>query len=111
MAEGGTVKLQIYQEASSIQDTTNAAGVITNKRSIESTVLVDDGQIIVLGGLIQDDVRDGLDKVPGLGDIPLLGSLFKYETRKHVKTNLMVFLRPQDTAQRHCGDLPDRRSL
>ncbi|MDO8892639.1 MAG: type II secretion system secretin GspD [Sulfurimicrobium sp.] len=95
VAEGGTVKMQIYQEASSIQDTTNAAGVITNKRSIESTVLVDDGQIIVLGGLIQDDVRDGLDKVPGLGDIPFLGSLFKYETRKHVKTNLMVFLRPR----------------
>lgn len=95
VAEGGTVKMQIYQEASSIQDTTNAAGVITNKRSIESTVLVDDGQIIVLGGLIQDDVRDGLDKVPGFGDIPVLGSLFKYETRKHVKTNLMVFLRPR----------------
>jgi general secretion pathway protein D len=95
VAEGGTVKMQIYQEASSIQDTTNVAGVITNKRSIESTVLVDDGQIIVLGGLIQDDVRDGLDKVPGLGDIPFLGSLFKYETRKHVKTNLMVFLRPR----------------
>jgi len=95
VAEGGTVKMQIYQEASSIQDTTNAAGVITNKRSIESTVLVDDGQIIVLGGLIQDDLRDGLDKVPGLGDIPLLGSLFKYESRKHVKTNLMVFLRPK----------------
>jgi general secretion pathway protein D len=95
VAEGGTVKMQIYQEASSIQDTSNAAGVITNKRSIESTVLVDDGQIIVLGGLIQDDVRDGLDKVPGLGDIPVLGSLFKYESRKHVKTNLMVFLRPK----------------
>lgn len=95
VAEGGTVKMQIYQEASSIQDTTNAAGVITNKRSIESTVLVDDGQIIVLGGLIQDDMRDGMDKVPGLGDIPFLGSLFKYETRKHVKTNLMVFLRPK----------------
>ena len=95
VAEGGSVKMQIYQEASSIQDTTNAAGVITNKRSIESTVLVDDGQIIVLGGLIQDDVQDGQDKVPGLGDVPLIGNLFKYGTRKHVKTNLMVFLRPQ----------------
>ena len=95
VAEGGTVKMQIYQEASSIQDTTNAAGVITNKRSIESTVLVDDNQIIVLGGLIQDDVQNGLDKVPGLGDIPVFGSLFKSESRKHVKTNLMVFLRPK----------------
>jgi general secretion pathway protein D len=94
VAEGGTVKLQILQEVSSIQDTTNQAGIITNKRSIESTVLVDDGETIVLGGLIQDDVQDGVDKVPGLGDIPILGSLFKYEKRKHVKTNLMVFLRP-----------------
>lgn len=94
VAEGGTVKLQILQEVSSIQDTTNQAGIITNKRSIESTVLVDDGEIIVLGGLIQDDVQDGVDKVPGLGDIPILGSLFRYEKRKHVKTNLMVFLRP-----------------
>lgn len=95
VAEGGTVKMQIYQEVSSIQDTTNVAGVITNKRSIESTVLVDDGQIIVLGGLVQDDVQDSTDKVPGLGDLPIVGSLFKYETRSHVKTNLMVFLRPK----------------
>lgn len=94
VTEGGTVKLQILQEVSSIQDTTNQAGIITNKRSIESTVLVDDGQIIVLGGLIQDDVQDGVDKVPGLGDIPILGSLFRYDKRHHVKTNLMVFLRP-----------------
>lgn len=94
ITEGGTVKLQIAQEVSSIQDTTNQAGIITNKRSIESMVLVEDGQTIVLGGLIQDDVQDGEDKVPGLGDIPLLGHLFKTERRKHVKTNLMVFLRP-----------------
>ena len=95
VAEGGTVKLQIYQEASSIADTSNPAGVITNMRSIESTVLVDDGQIIVLGGLIQNDVENETDKVPGLGDVPVVGNLFKYETRKHVKTNLMVFLQPK----------------
>jgi len=94
VAEGGAVKLQIMQEVSSIQDTTNQSGIITNKRSIESTVLVDDGETIVLGGLIQDDVADGIEKVPGLGDIPILGSLFRYEKRKHIKTNLMVFLRP-----------------
>lgn len=94
VTEGGTVKLQIAQEVSSIQDTTNQAGIITNKRSIESMVLVEDGQTIVLGGLIQDDVQDGEDKVPGLGDIPLLGNLFKSEKRHRVKTNLMVFLRP-----------------
>lgn len=94
IAEGGTVKLQIFQEVSSIDDQSNAAGIITNKRSIESTVLVDDGQIVVLGGLIQDDTRNNIEKVPGLGDIPLLGHLFKTETRARVKTNLMVFLRP-----------------
>lgn len=94
ISEGGTVRLQIYQEVSSIQDNTNVAGVITNKRSVESNVLVDDGQIIVLGGLIQDSVSDGVDKVPLLGDIPGLGNLFKYNTRKRSKTNLMVFLRP-----------------
>lgn len=94
VTEGGTVKLQISQEVSSIQDTTNQAGIITNKRSIESMVLVEDGQTIVLGGLIQDDVQDGMDKVPGLGDIPLVGNLFKSEKRHRVKTNLMVFLRP-----------------
>jgi general secretion pathway protein D len=94
ISEGGTVRLQIYQEVSSVQDATNPAGVITNKRSVESMVLVDDGQIIVIGGLIQDSVRDGIEKVPVLGDIPLLGSLFTYKTRSQTKTNLMVFLRP-----------------
>jgi general secretion pathway protein D len=94
ISEGGTVRLQIYQEVSSVQDSTNAAGVITNKRAIDSTVLVDDGQIVALGGLVQDSTRTGIEKVPLLGDIPLLGLLFRYETRKQSKTNLMVFLRP-----------------
>lgn len=96
ISEGGSVKLQIYQEVSSVAKdaVTGGAGLVTNKRSIESTVLVDDGRIIVLGGLIQDDVRDGQDKVPLLGDLPLLGGLFRYDKRQRVKTNLMVFLRP-----------------
>jgi len=94
ISEGGTVRLQIYQEVSSVRDATNEAGVITDKRSIESMVLVDDGQIIALGGLVQDSVSSGIEKVPLLGDIPLLGLLFRYETRKQTKTNLMVFLRP-----------------
>ena len=94
ISEGGTVRLQIYQEVSSVQDKTNPAGVITNKRAVESTVLVDDGQIVVIGGLIQDTVNDGVQKVPVLGDIPLLGGLFRYKTRSHSKTNLMIFLRP-----------------
>jgi general secretion pathway protein D len=93
VSEGGTVRLQIYQEASAVRENTSA-GPITDKRAIESTVLVDDGQILALGGLVQDDVRSGVEKVPLLGDIPLLGHLFRYETRKQSKTNLMVFLRP-----------------
>jgi general secretion pathway protein D len=94
ISEGGTVRLQLYQEVSSVQDTFNPAGVVTNKRAVESTVLVDDGEIVVIGGLIQDSVRDGVEKVPLLGDIPLLGALFTYKTRSRTKTNLMVFLRP-----------------
>ena len=94
ISEGGAVRLQIYQEVSNVQDSTNASGIITNKRSVESTVLVDDGQIVVIGGLIQDTVKDSVERVPGLGDIPLIGSLFKYNTRSRCKTNLMVFLRP-----------------
>ena len=93
ISEGGTVKMTIYQETSNVQQTT-AAGIITNKRSIDTNVLVDDGQIIVLGGLIEDSLQDGEEKVPFLGDIPILGNLFKYQKRSHVKTNLMVFLRP-----------------
>ena len=94
ISEGGQVRLQIYQEVSSIADTTNIAGVITNKRSIESTVLVNDGQIIVIGGLIQDSAGGGVSKVPLLGDIPIVGGLFRHNTRSRTKTNLMVFLRP-----------------
>ncbi|HEX3632790.1 MAG TPA: type II secretion system secretin GspD [Casimicrobiaceae bacterium] len=94
ITEGGSVKLTIYEEVSRIEDTTNAAGIITNKRSLESTVMVDDGQIIVLGGLIQDSYTDGTNKVPLVGDVPVLGQLFRYDNRRRIKTNLMVFLKP-----------------
>ena len=93
ISEGGTIKLVIYQEVSSVA-APSAAGPITNMRAIETNVLVDDGSIVVLGGLVQDSVTSSLEKVPVLGDIPLLGYLFRYETRKQQKTNLMVFLRP-----------------
>jgi general secretion pathway protein D len=72
----------------------SAAGPTTNIRVIENNVIADDGQIIVLGGLIEDTNGDGVEKVRGLGDIPVLGNLFKYQTRERRKTNLMVFLRP-----------------
>lgn len=94
ISEGGTVKMLISQEVSSVQDLSNPAGVITNKRSLDTTVLVDDGQILALGGLIQDQVSKGEFKVPLLGDIPVIGWLFRYETRKSNKTNLMIFIRP-----------------
>ena len=95
ISEGGVVRLQIYQEVSSVDTTaSNVAGIITNKRSIETTVLVDDGQIVVIGGLMQDAVKDGNQKAPLLGDLPLIGGLFQYKTRSRNKTNLMVFLRP-----------------
>src|SRR3990172_4584994 len=88
IAEGGTVKMALYQEVSSILNATNPTGIILNKRSLESQVLVDDGQIIVLGGLISDDVQTGKQAVP------VLGTLFRYDTRRREKVNLMIFLRP-----------------
>ena len=94
VSEAGTVKLQIFQEVSNVQDRTLAAGLITNRRAIESNVLVDDGQIVVLGGLIEERVEGGSEKVPGLGDLPFVGQLFRYDSRKRTKTNLLVFLRP-----------------
>jgi general secretion pathway protein D len=86
--------MQIFQEVSSVQDATLAAGLITNKRAIESNVLVDDGQLVVLGGLIEEKVEGSVSMVPGLGRLPIIGNLFRYDTRKRVKTNLLVFLRP-----------------
>jgi len=97
VAEGGTVKLKVYQEVSSVVPTTTSvksADLITNKRAIENTVLVDDGSIVAIGGLISDDTRNSESKVPLLGDIPVIGSLFKYQNKSRDKTNLMIFLRP-----------------
>ena len=97
ISEGGAVRLQLYQEVSSVDiagSAASTAGPITKKRAVQSTVLVNDGQIVVIGGLIEDSVSDGVQKIPGLGDLPLIGGLFRYNTRSRTKTNLMVFLRP-----------------
>ncbi|MFN4352264.1 MAG: type II secretion system secretin GspD [Hylemonella sp.] len=96
ISENGTIRLSIFQEVSSVQASSlnSPSGLITNKRSIESNVLVDDGAIVVLGGLLQDEYAGNQEKVPGLADLPLIGGLFKSETRARKKTNLMVFLRP-----------------
>lgn len=92
--EGDSIKMDVTQEVSSIAPSSGASDIITNKRSIKTSVMVDDGQIIVLGGLIKDDLTQTEQKVPGLGDIPLLGWLFRYEKTEKIKTNLMVFLHP-----------------
>lgn len=96
--DGATLRLEIEQEISSIAPsatlTAQAVDLITNKRSIKSTILAEDGQVIVLGGLIQDDVTQTDSKIPLLGDIPLLGRLFRSTKDTHIKRNLMVFLRP-----------------
>ncbi|MFT4243588.1 MAG: type II secretion system secretin GspD [Acidovorax sp.] len=96
----GTVKLQIYQEISSISgslnssETTSSTNLVTNKRSIVSTVLVQDGTTAVLGGLIQDQLDISVSSVPVLGELPVIGSLFRSQSRSRTKTNLMIFLRP-----------------
>ncbi|MBT9493026.1 MAG: type II secretion system secretin GspD [Paucibacter sp.] len=94
IGENGTVRMTVFQENSSVVPGTSSLGPTTDKASIETTVVVDDGQMIVLGGLLKDEYSDGDDKVPGLGNLPLVGSLFKSEKRSRIKTNLMVFLRP-----------------
>lgn len=96
IGEGGTVRMTIYQENSSVvaRTSNSTSGPTTDKSSIETTVVADDGQIVVLGGLLKDEYADGEDRVPGLASIPVLGHLFKSENRKRIKTNLMVFLRP-----------------
>lgn len=97
VSDGGTITMSVVQEVSSVDNSVNTggAGLATKIREIETKVLVDNNQIIVLGGLIEEKVSTDQSKVPLLGDIPYLGSLFRYETRDRQKVNLMVFLRPR----------------
>ena len=108
IGEAGTVRMTIFQESSSVSDkvapgTTNA-GPSTNKRQIETNVVVDDGGIIVLGGLIEDRFIENKSKIPLLGDIPGVGALFRSESRTKNRTNLMVFLRPVVLRDAPAGD-------
>ena len=101
IGEGDVVKLQLKQEASNIAGSASSGEIITNKRSIETTVLADDGEIIVLGGLVEQTRSLSESKVPLLGDLPAVGNLFKSRGDNVTKTNLMVFIRPtivRDTA-------------
>ncbi|MFB3124186.1 MAG: type II secretion system secretin GspD [Woeseiaceae bacterium] len=93
--EGNAILLKISQEISSISEAaTGAADLITNERTIETTVIVEDGAILVLGGLIEDVLRESTQQVPILGSIPVLGALFRHRSVEKVKTNLMIFIRP-----------------
>jgi len=96
IGEGGSIKLFLRQEVSSIAGavSNNSADLILNKREIQTTMTVDDGQIMAIGGLLDDNERRTLEKVPVLGDIPLLGELFRSRSKSRGKTNLMVFIRP-----------------
>jgi general secretion pathway protein D len=94
ISEGGTVRLAIYIEDSSVVAGTSGTDTVLNKRSFQTNVLVEDGSFVVISGLIQDQSDETQDKVPILGDIPLLGRLFRYDKRDHTKTQTMVFLRP-----------------
>ncbi len=96
IGEGGSIKLFLRQEVSSIAGavTNNSSDLILNKREIQTTMTVDDGQIMAIGGLLDDNERRTLEKVPVLGDIPLLGELFRSRSKSRGKTNLMVFIRP-----------------
>jgi general secretion pathway protein D len=96
ISEGGTVKLDIMQEVSSVASTavTGAVDLVTDKRSIETKVVVDDGNTIVLGGLIQNQSAETEQAVPWLGSIPIIGALFRYRENRSKKVNLMIFLRP-----------------
>jgi general secretion pathway protein D len=97
ISEGGAVKMTIYQEVSDADTSTTAtsnSGYVINKRSIDTTVIVDDGELLVLGGLMNDNVNGKNDQVPILGNIPIIGNLFKYRQKERKKRNLLVFLRP-----------------
>lgn len=102
--EGGTVTMKVRQETSSVaQQLTGSTDIITNKREIETTAIVDDGEILVIGGLIDQTDFESQDKVPLLGEIPIAGTLFKSSNRSRDRRNLMVFLRPTIIKDRAAG--------
>ena len=95
--QGDTIQLEVFQETSTVAPTQveGQSDLITNRRSIEAVVQVDDGQVVALGGLITDDVTDNESWVPFLGKIPVLGALFRNKSKQSIKRNLMVFLKPR----------------
>ena len=93
---GGSITLFLRQEVSSINGvlSNSASDLVLNKRELETTLVVDDGDIAVAGGLLDQNDRLAVDKVPGLGDLPVVGGLFRSTSRQRGRTNLMVFIRP-----------------
>ena len=112
--EGGTVTMKIRQENSSVapnQTATGASDLITNKREVETTALVDDGGILVIGGLVDQTDTITEDKVPLLGDIPIAGNLFKSSSRDRIRRNLMVFIRPSVIRDKADGESVTQKKL
>jgi len=93
---GDSVRLDIHQEVSNLlPPVQGAVDLVTNKREVQTTVMVKNDSLLVLGGLISDNVKDSVQKVPALGDIPLIGNLFRYRSNDHAKQDLMIFLHPR----------------
>jgi len=92
----GSIKLILHQQVSSIAGPVSSdnSDLILNKREVETTMTVDDGQIAIIGGLLSDDERRTIEKIPLLGDIPAIGQLFRSKAKQRTKTNLMIFIRP-----------------
>ena len=123
ITEGSAIKMEIFQEVSNVAQRGEARDIVTNTRSLSTTIVAENNQMVVLGGLIQDDISNNEQKVPLLGDVPVLGQLFRYKNRTRKKTNLLVFLRPQvirgpkdmDQPTRdkyeYLGQLTDREAL
>jgi general secretion pathway protein D len=123
ISEGNIIKLEIYQEVSNVDETPvgGATDITTRKRSLDTTVAVDDGNTVVLGGLVDDRFMQNEQRVPGLSRIPILGALFRNRSKDKQKTSLMVFLRPkivrlakdthQFTADRYGDILGEKRSV
>lgn len=95
ITEGSAIKMDIYQEVSNVAQRGEAQDIVTNTRSLKTTIIAENNRMLVLGGLIQDDISQNRQKVPLLGDIPILGNLFRYRSNKRTKTNLLIFLRPR----------------
>lgn len=109
ITEGSAIKMEIYQEVSSVAQRGEAQDIVTNTRSLKTTVIAENNRMLVLGGLIQEDTAQNRQKVPLLGDIPILGNLFRYRSNKRSKTNLLVFLRPRIVRGSADMDEPTRR--